>query len=124
MNPKKLALVEWVDSSIPDSGAVSWTQVEDIKSCGISYMKSIGWIWSQEGEGITLVPHMGSTLPEVDNVRGMITIPRECITSISYFTEFELLLKSKHFYVKPSSCSEELKEKLWPEGFKRFEEIV
>lgn len=70
----RLVYVEWFDSM----GGDHWQPLdanrrEDLRC------QSVGWVLRQDGEGLTLVPHIAT---EGAQGRGVLTIPRVSITSV------------------------------------------
>lgn len=77
---KKIVLVRWVDSTSADD-LHQWTNVGDISSA-ISFINSVGYLWEEYDEAITIIPHISTKAVEPNQVRGGINIPRNCILEI------------------------------------------
>ena len=75
----KLVYVEWVDSCGPNG----WTELNDIDD-RIAHIRSVGWVWLDTPESLTLVPHY-----EPDRYsdkpyqgKGIVSIPKRAVTRV------------------------------------------
>jgi hypothetical protein len=78
----RLAIVEWVDSSIHPQ---PWTPLQELKDdyAGVARVTSVGWVLEDSEERIVLVPHIISKCGEGEDGCGGIVIPRGCVVRTS-----------------------------------------
>ena len=78
----KLLLIEWVDSHSPTD---RWIKLEDLDDSSEEplYCRSVGWLFSETKECLTLLPTIGGEKNKViaDQAHGIMTIPKKAITS-------------------------------------------
>lgn len=76
-----LVLVKWRDSARMPAG---WTYESDVpKFRNPDAGESVGWLYSEPGEDVVLIPHRQVLPGNADRqVMGGLSIPKECVTSI------------------------------------------
>jgi hypothetical protein len=78
----RLAIVEWVDSSIHPQ---PWTPLQELKDdyAGVARVTSVGWVLEDGEERIVLVPHIISKCGEGEDGCGGMVIPRVSVVRTS-----------------------------------------
>jgi hypothetical protein len=70
-----LVFIEWEDSQGCPQG---WQLFQDVSFVPVR-IRSVGWALREDGDSITLVPHVGRVEGEENQGQGIMTIPKRCI---------------------------------------------